>query len=199
MAECLDDFETFLHERPFPPLIQAAVLHYQFEAIHPFGDGNGRVGRLLMTIFLTERELLPQPLLYLSAHFERERPAYYGGLMRISTHGDWEEWIKYVLIGVRDQAFEAANLADRLLGLQSATRERLHHRRATANALALVDALFLNPLMTVRRAQELLHVSHPTARATIRTLEEAAVLREITGRARDMVFRADEIYELIRG
>lgn len=199
MADCLDDFETFLHERPFPPLIQAAVLHYQFEAIHPFGDGNGRVGRLLMTIFLTERELLPQPLLYLSAYFERERPAYYGGLMRISTHGDWEEWIKYVLIGVRDQAFEAANLADRLLGLQSATRERLHHRRATANALALVDALFLNPLMTVRRAQELLHVSHPTARATIRTLEEAAVLREITGRARDMVFRADEIYELIRG
>jgi Fic family protein len=199
MNECLDDFERFLHERPFPPLLQAAVLHYQFEAIHPFGDGNGRVGRLLMTVFLTERELLPQPLLYLSAYFERERNAYYGSLMRISTHGDWEEWVKYVLVGVRDQAIEAADLADRLMQLQSATRERLHQRRATANALALVDALFLNPLVTVRRVQALLGVTHPTARATIRSLEEAGVLREITGRPRDMVFRADEIYELIRG
>jgi Fic family protein len=199
MNECLDDFETYLHERPLPPLVQAAVLHYQFEAIHPFGDGNGRVGRLLMTLFLIERELLPQPLLYLSAYFERERSPYYGGLMRVSTHGEWEEWIRYVLIGVRDQAVEAADLADRLLELQSSTRERLLLRRATANALALVDALFLNPLLTVRRAQELLQVSHPTARATIRTLEQAGILREITGRSRDMVFSAEEIYTLIRG
>lgn len=199
MSECLDDFETYLHERPLPPLVQAAVLHYQFEAIHPFGDGNGRVGRLLMTLFLIERELLPQPLLYLSAYFERERSAYYGGLMRVSTHGEWEEWIKYVLVGVRDQAAEAADLADRLLELQSSTRERLLQRRATANALALVDALFLNPLLTIRRAQDLLQVSHPTARATIRTLEQAGILREITGRPRDMVFRAEAIYSLIRG
>jgi Fic family protein len=198
MNDCLDDFETYLHDRSLPPLIQAAVLHYQFEAIHPFGDGNGRVGRLLMTVFLAERELLPQPLLYLSAYFERERAAYYGGLMRISTHGDWDAWFRYVLAGVRDQARAAADLADRLLELQSETRERLRQRRATANAVALVDALFMNPLITVRRAQALLHVSHPTARATIRALEQAGVVREITGRARDMVFSADEIYALIR-
>ena len=198
MHDCLDDFERFMHERPLPPLVQAAVLHYQFEAIHPFGDGNGRVGRLLMTLFLIERELLPQPLLYLSAYFERERDAYYDGLMRVSTHGDWESWLIYVLTGVREQAADAADLADRLLELQSRTRERLHRRRATANALALVDALFLNPLMTVARARELLNVTHPTARATIRSLEEAGILREITGRARDMVFRADEIFELLR-
>jgi Fic family protein len=199
MNECIADFERFLHERRFPPLVQAAVLHYQFEAIHPFGDGNGRVGRLLLTVFLTERELLPQPLLYLSAYFERERSRYYDGLMRVSTHGDWNEWIKYVLVGVRDQASEAAELADQLLELQSSTRDRLLQRRATANALTLVDALFLNPLTTVRRAQEVLQVSHPTARATIRTLEEAGILREITGKPRDMVFSADEIYTLIRG
>jgi Fic family protein len=199
MTDCLDDFEKFLHERPSPPLVQAAILHYQFEAIHPFGDGNGRVGRLLMTVFLTERDLLPQPLLYLSAYFERERPGYYDGLMRVSTHGEWDHWIRYVLKGVRDQAAEAADLADRLLELQSTSRERLVARRATANAFALVDALFTNPLMTVRRARELLHVSHPTARAAIRTLEEVGLLREITGRSRDMVFSADEIYELMRG
>jgi cell filamentation protein, protein adenylyltransferase len=149
MHECLDDFERFMHERPLPPLIQAAVVHYLFEAIHPFGDGNGRVGRLLMTLFMIERELLPQPLLYLSAYFERERDGYYDGLMRVSTHGDWEAWLIYVLTGVREQATEAASLADRLLELQARTRERLQSRRATANALPLVDALFLNPLMTI--------------------------------------------------
>jgi Fic family protein len=195
---CLDDFERFMHERPLPPLVQAAVLHYQFEAIHPFGDGNGRVGRLLLTLFVIERELLAQPLLYLSAYFERERDAYYDGLMRISTHGDWAAWLVYVLTGVREQAAEAASLAERLLELQGRTRERLQQRRATANALALVDALFLNPLITIGRAQQLLKVTHPTARATIRSLEEAGILREITGRARDMVFRADEIFELLR-
>ena len=199
LNDCLDDFESFMHERPLPPLIQAAILHYQFEAIHPFGDGNGRVGRLLMTLFLIERELLPQPLLYLSAYFERERAAYYAGLMRISTHGDWDGWFRYVLAGVREQAAAAADLADRLLELQATTRERLLQRRATANVLALVDALFLNPLITVRRAQELLHVSHPTARASIRALEQADILHEITGRPRDMVFRAENIYEVIRG
>jgi Fic family protein len=199
MHDCLDAFERFVHEHPLPPLVQAAVLHYQFESIHPFGDGNGRVGRLLMTLFLIERELLSQPLLYLSAYFERERDAYYAGLMRVSTHGDWNAWLTYVLTGVRDQASEAADLADRLLELQASTRERLLQRRATANALALVDSLFLNPIVTIGRAQELLHVTHPTARATIRTLEEAGILREITGRPRDMVFRADEIYEVLRG
>lgn len=199
MQQCLDDFEEFMHERPLPPLIQAAALHYQFEAIHPFGDGNGRVGRLLMMLFLIERELLPQPLLYLSAYFERERTAYYAGLMRVSTHGDWDAWLRYVLTGIREQAAEAADLADRLLELQAETRERLLQRRATANALALVDELFVNPLITIGRAQGLLRVTHPTARAAIRTLEEAAVLREITGRPRDMVFRADEIYALLRG
>lgn len=199
MQDCLDDFEHYMHERPLPPLLHAAILHYQFEAIHPFGDGNGRVGRLLLTLFLIERELLPQPLLYLSAYFERERDAYYGGLMRVSTHGDWNAWLTYVLTGVRDQATDAAGLADRLLELQASTRERLLQRRATANALALVDELFLNPLITIGRARDLLRVTHPTARAAIRTLEEAGIVSEMTGRPRDMVFQADEIYGLLRG
>lgn len=200
MKKCLDDFEKFMNERgSLRPLVQMAVLHCQFEAIHPFGDGNGRVGRLLMGLFLTERGLLPQPLLYLSAYFERSRKAYYDGLLGVSTHGDWDGWIRYVLEGVRVQAEQAVDLADRLLALQTRYRDRLRSCHATANALALVDALFVNPLVTARMAQTILGVSNPTARTTIRTLEELGILREITQRKWNMVFSAEEIYREIEG
>lgn len=199
MRQCLDDLEHFMHDRTLRPLVQMAVLHYQFEAIHPFGDGNGRVGRLLMGVFLSERGLLPQPLLYLSAYFERTRDAYYDGLLRVSSHGDWDGWLRYVLEGVRVQAEEAGELAERLLELQGRYRRELQRAHATSNALALVDALFANPLVTTRRVQELLAVSPPTARAAIRTLEAAGVLRELTNRRWGRVYRADEIYAAIRG
>ncbi len=199
MLERLDDFEHFLHDRSLRPLIQAAVLHYQFEAIHPFGDGNGRVGRLLVALFLAERGLLPQPLLYLSAYFERSRGDYYDGLMRVSTHGDWDRWIRYFLDGVRQQANEAIELADSLIALHSRYRDELQAQHVTANALALVDLLFENPLVYTGRAQESLGVSAPTARNTIRTLEDHGILREISGRNWGKVYQADEIYSLIRG
>jgi cell filamentation protein, protein adenylyltransferase len=199
MTALLDDLERFLHEGGMRPLIQAAILHYQFEAIHPFGDGNGRVGRLLIPLFLRERDLLPQPLLYLSAYFERSRSDYYEKLLRVSTHGDWGEWIRYFLVGVSTQAREAADLADKLVALHNRYRQELQAKHVTANALALIDALFENPLMYTRRAESLLGVSAPTARATIRTLEEHGVLREITKRNWRKLYQADEIYTLLRG
>lgn len=198
MRERLDDFEQFLHTRSLRPLVQAAVLHYQFEAIHPFGDGNGRVGRLLVALFLAERGLLPQPLLYLSAYFERTRDDYYEGLLRVSTHGDWDRWVRYFLEGVRQQADEAIELSDRLIALHARYREELQAKRVTANALALVDLLFENPLVYTGRAQAELGVSAPTARNTIKALEEHGVVREITGRSWGRVYRADEIYALLR-
>jgi Fic family protein len=199
MRDLLDDFERFLHEDAFRPLVQAAVIHYEFEAIHPFGDGNGRVGRLLIPLFLRDRDLLPQPLLYLSAYFERNRADYYDGLMRVSTHGDWDRWVRFFLAGVRDQAREAADLADKLLALQARYRDRLQAAHVTVNVLALVDALFKNPLISASRAQSVLGVSPPTARAAIRTLAEHGIVREITGRSWGKVFRADDIYALLRG
>lgn len=199
MKERLDDFERFMHDMTLRPLVQAAVLHYEFEAIHPFGDGNGRVGRLLVALFLTERGLLPQPLLYLSAYFERTRSDYYEGLMRVSTHGDWDSWIQYFLTGVIQQAQEAAELSDNLIGLQNRYREELQAKHVTANALALIDCLFDNPLVFTSRVQDTLGVSAPTARNTIKTLEEHGVVREITGRNWGKVYRADEIYALLRG
>lgn len=199
MKDLLDDLERFLHDDGLRPLVHAAILHYQFEAIHPFGDGNGRVGRLLIPLFLRERGLLPQPLLYLSAYFERSRSDYYEKLLRVSSHGEWGEWIRYFLVGVSTQAQEAADLADRLVALHNRYREELQARRVTANALALIDALFENPLIYTRRAESLLDVSAPTARATIRTLEEHGIVREITKRNWRKLYQADEIYALLRG
>ncbi|MDQ3935171.1 MAG: Fic family protein [Actinomycetota bacterium] len=198
MSERLDDFEKFLHERELRPLIQAAIIHYQFEAIHPFGDGNGRVGRLLVPLFLKDRGLLPQPLLYLSAFFERNRADYYDGLMRVSTHGDWDGWVRFFLEAIKVQAQEAAELADQLVALQTRYRLELQAKHVTSNALALIDALFFNPLVTARRAQAELSVSAPTARSTIKVLEENGILREITGRNWGKVYRAEEIYGLLR-
>lgn len=199
MLELLDDFERFLHDGRLRPLVHAAVAHYQFEAIHPFGDGNGRVGRLLIPIFLAERGLLPQPLLYLSAYFERTRSDYYETLMRVSTHGDWDRWLRYFLRGVQTQAEEAAELADRLLAMHARYREELQAAHATSNALALIDLLFRNPLVSARRVQTELGVSGPTARKTIRTLEDAGILREVSGRSWGRVYRAEEIYSVVLG
>jgi Fic family protein len=199
MERCLDDFERFIHEDSLLPLVQAAVLHYQFEAIHPFGDGNGRVGRLLIALFLRDRGLLPQPLLYLSAYFERTRDEYYDRLMAVSTDGDWDGWLSYFLAGVSVQAQEAADLADRLLAMQERYRAELMDSHVTANVLALVDQLFINPLVTTRRVQNLLGVSAPTARAAIKTLEQEGILRETSGRNWGRVYQADEVDRLLRG
>lgn len=197
MTERLHDFEDFMHDRRLRPVVQAAVLHYQFEAIHPFGDGNGRVGRLLTSLFLQERGLLPQPLLYLSAYFERSRTDYYDALLRVSTHGDWDRWIRYFLRGVKTQAEEAADLADRLIALHARYRQELQAQHVAANALALIDVLFDNPLTDAARVQRDLTVSSPTARKTLRTLEEHGVLTEISGRSWGKIYRADEIYEVL--
>lgn len=199
MRSCLDDLEKFLHERELRPLIHAAAMHYQFEAIHPFGDGNGRVGRLLLGIFLNERGVLPQPLLHLSAYFERTLEDYYESLMRVSTHGDWDHWLRYFLTGVSEQAREATALADAITALEAKYRVQLQRDHATANALALADTLFANPIITASRAQALLQVTAPTARATIRTLEQAGIVREVSGRNWGKTYSAHELLDLLRG
>jgi cell filamentation protein, protein adenylyltransferase len=200
LKQCLDDLDRFMNDRSLRPVVQMAVLHYQFEAIHPFGDGNGRLGRLLLGLFHTERGLLSKPLLYLSPYFERSRTAYYDGLFRVSTHGDWDSWIRYVLEGIRVQAEEAIALAEELQELHARYRDRLQRQRATVNALALLGHVFVTPLVTTRSVQDELGVSHPTARAAIRALEEAEILRDFTPERRwGRAFSADEIFGLISG
>jgi Fic family protein len=199
MRTALEDFERFLHDDSLPPLVLAALAHYQFEAIHPFGDGNGRIGRLLISLLLNERGLLPQPLLYISAYFERSGAEYYDRLLRVSTHGDWSGWLTYFLIGVETQAQAAVDDAERLLDLQAGYHELLSSARARQAAHQLVDHLFTNPYITASRAASILGVSPPTARAAIRDLVDQKILRETTGRRWGQLFLADQIFSAARG
>jgi len=199
MQAALGDFEIFLHDDALPPLVVAALAHYQFEAIHPFGDGNGRVGRLLVSLLLHERGVLPQPLLYISAYFERSGAEYHDRLLRVSTHGDWLGWLTYFLDGVAIQAQAAVNDAERLLDLQARYHERLSASRARQAAHQLVDQLFINPYVAAPRAAKALGVSPPTARAAIRDLQAQGILRELTGRKWGQLFLAGEVLQAARG
>ena len=165
LEDLLGEWERFLHERNvFPDLLQCAIMHEQFEAIHPFLEGNGRLGRLLITLFLIERGRLSQPLLYLSAYIEAHRQDYYDLLQRVRTHGDWISWLRFFIAGVTEIALEAVGQAGRLMDLREKFRARL---RDKAKALALLDELFLNPYMSVSRAEQVLKVSNPTARQAV--------------------------------
>jgi Fic family protein len=180
MARALVEWERFLHRREeLPDLVQCALMHEHFEAIHPFLDGNGRVGRLLITLFLIERGRLSQPLLYLSEYIERERRDYYACLQRIRTHGDWVGWLHYFLAGVRWSARRAARQARELMDLREAMRRSVSD---SPKALALVDELFANPHINAARVKALLGVSDPTARAALAELERAGLIHETSGR-----------------
>jgi len=195
MQEALSRWERALHERDkHPDLIQCALMHEQFEAIHPFLDGNGRVGRLLITLFLIERGRLTQPLLYLSAHIEAHRQDYYRLLQRCRTHGDWPAWLRFFLTGVTETANDALARAGSLMSLCETWRRRLTGK---PNALTLLDMLFINPYITAAGAQKMLAVSNPTARQVIAALEKAGMLKEVTGRKWGQLFVARPILKVI--
>lgn len=180
MTEALYAWEEFLHERDrIPDLIQCALMHVQFETIHPFLDGNGRVGRLLITFFLLERNRLSQPLLYLSAYIDAHKSDYYDLLQRVRTHGDWNAWLRFFLQGVAGVATAAGQQAKELHRLREEFRALM---RDKPNALVVLDELFFNPYMSITRAVNVLGKTHPTAKAAISALEEKNILKEITGR-----------------
>jgi Fic family protein len=195
MHECLREWERFLHERgAMPELVQCALVHEHFEAIHPFLDGNGRIGRLLITLFLIERGRLSKPLLYLSSYIEQHRAEYYERLQRIRTHGEWAEWLHFFLEAVHVTARSAIDQAQAIVELRDSYRARLgkEHR-----ALSLLDELFVNPYTTVARAAQHLGVTAPTAARTIQILEKATMLEESTGREWGRVWLARPILEAV--
>lgn len=198
--EALDAFEKYLHSpHDLPPLIVVALAHYQFEAIHPFTDGNGRVGRLLISLLLVEWGLLPMPLLDLSAYFESRRDTYYATLLRVSTHGEWHSWIGFFLTATEAQATEAVARARRLQQLRADYRAHVATARSSALLGTLVDALFQTPAVSVRRAQEILGVTHRAASNNVEKLVDEGILTEATGRQRDRVYLATEIVRLLEG
>ncbi len=177
MTEALGQWELYLHRRDeLPDLIQCALIHEHFEAIHPFLDGNGRIGRLLITLFLLERGRLSQPLLYISSYLEPHRAEYYEALERVRTVGDWAGWVRLFLTAVGESADRACRQARILLDLRERSRELV---RGKAKALALLDELFASPYVTVTRAAEVLAVSYPTARTAVATLVRAGLLTEL--------------------
>lgn len=195
MMDALYDWERFVHMRDaLPDLIQCALIHHQFETIHPFIDGNGRLGRLLITLFLLERQRLTQPLLYLSAYFEAHRSDYYALLQRVRTEGQWESWLRFFLQGVFETAQAATQQAAQLMDIRERYRQLL---RGKGKALTLLDELFVNPFVTVQRAMTLLGVTQPTAQNAITTLENVGLLEEVTGRAWRRMYLATPVWHVI--
>ncbi len=198
MTEALHALESYLHAKSgLPPLVRLGLIHYQFEAIHPFLDGNGRVGRLLITLLLCAWGLLPQPLLYLSAYFEAQRQAYYNHLLAVSERGAWEAWLRFFLRGVKQQSTDAVLRARRLQQLREQYRERLQGARAAARLLRMVDLLLARPIVSIPQAAQALGVSHQSASRYVEALQAAGIVREVTGRARDRAYCADAVLEAI--
>jgi Fic family protein len=198
MMTALHEFEKFLHTpSPLPFLVRLACAHYQFETIHPFLDGNGRVGRLMLAIWLCAEGVLPRPLLYLSGYFERHRRDYYDGLLHVSQRGLWHEWIIFFLRGVTEQGQDAIQRTARLLEMREEYRRRLHESGASASAQRLLDELFISPALSVAGAQKRLDVSKRTARLSIEKLTEQNILSEVTGRERNRIFVASEVLAVL--
>ncbi len=195
MNKALGEWELFLHDRTsLPDLVQCALMHEQFEAIHPFLDGNGRVGRLLITLFLSERGRLTQPLLYLSAYIEAHRSDYYDTLLRVRTAGDWESWLLFFLGGVQQTAVQGAKQAREIVGIREEYRRRV---QGQAKALALVDEVLRTPFITVPEAQRALGVSNPTARTAVNVLVAAGLLQEVGDRPWRRLYVARPVLDVL--
>lgn len=200
MNAALDALEKYLHiEEDTPPLVRLAFIHYQFEAIHPFIDGNGRIGRLLISLLSVHWNLLPLPLLYLSAFFEKHRQDYYDLLMAVSTHGAWREWVAFFLRGVAEQARDAVVRVKQLQDLQAEWRKRLAKARASALLLRLADRLFESPVMTIPQAKDYLEITYPSAQKNVEKLVAAKILRPLGDAAYGKTFIADEIFQIVGG
>lgn len=196
VESCLTDWEKFLNESSLPPLVIGALAHYQFEAIHPFLDGNGRVGRLLVTLFLIERQILPTPLLYLSAFFEASRRDYYEALRGISERGAWNDWLEYFLLGVARMSEDALSRATRINELLAKWQKKVSGE-STRNPLRVVELLGQNPFITIKGASERLGVAFTTAQRAVERLERDGIVMKVGDAKRDRVYCATSLLTIL--
>jgi Fic family protein len=193
----IDGLAAFIAEpSPLPELVRVALVHYQFETIHPFEDGSGRLGRLLMSLLFSRWGLLDKPLLSLSGYFERHREAYIDGLLAVSQQGAWDAWIALCLDAIAEQARDGLERSNRMLDLREAYRARYQTGRQTG-MLAVIDDLFVWPTATVRQIEERLAIPRFTAQRYVTALVEEGILIEITGRRRNRVFAAHEAIDIL--
>ncbi len=189
--EAFADLERFLHDpTPMPSLIKVGLAHAQFETIHPFVDGNGRIGRLMITLWLVEQGILRHPLLYPSVFLKEHRDEYIDRLQAIRDDGSWEDWLAFFVDGIGQVAREATDRALEIVHLRDEHRNLIATRlgKRGPNALALLDQLFRQPVVSAKTVEALIDVSQPTASALVRDLDRLGILRELTGRARNRLF-----------
>ena len=196
MLPCLGVWERFLHDESLPPLVHAAIAHAHFEAIHPFLDGNGRVGRLLISLLLVTRGILPSPLLYLSAYFEATRDQYYAHLLAVTERGAWEEWLTYFLRGVALQSDDALERIERLEDLLAGWRRELDGSRSRLPERAL-DLFAENPFWTVGGIAARLEVAFTTAPRSVNGLEAAGIVSQVGEGRRNRVYCAGPLLTIL--
>ena len=199
IPETLGELESFLHsEDDLPLLVKIGLAHAQFETIHPFEDGNGRVGRLLITFLLCERQVLMKPVLYLSYYLRRYRQEYYESLQAVRDAGDWEGWLTFFLQGVAEVSAQATETARRILALRENHRALIaqYFGRASGNGHRLLEWLYERPIVSVNEVQDLIGTSYPAANALVSRMEDHGILREITGHRRNRRFRYEDYVQL---
>jgi len=197
--ELMSDLEKFVHntEFKFPDLLKIALVHYQFETIHPFLDGNGRVGRLLITLYLVEKNILKKPILYLSDFFERNKALYYDNLTRVRTHNNIEQWFKFFLVGVIETAKGGIKTFDKILKLKEHTEDKIKTLGSKAgNAKVILDQLFQRPAINAKKIQRITGLSKPSVYKLIEQMEELKILKEITGSQRGKIYFFDDYLNL---
>lgn len=199
--EYMSDLEKFAHNEEifFPDLLKIALIHYQFETIHPFLDGNGRVGRLMITLYLVEKGILKKPILYLSDFFERNRLLYYDNLTKVRSKNDIEQWFKFFLVGVIETAKNSIETFDKILKLQKAVEQKIQKLGSRVNnAQVIINYLYQRPIIDAQKIKTLTNLSAPSVYKIISELEKIGVLNEITGSKRGKVFAFNEYIDLFK-
>lgn len=196
MQDSLSDLEKFLHATDLPVLVVAGLAHAQFETMHPLLDGNGRTGRLLVSLLLHERKTLTKPVLYLSTYLKQHQRDYFRCLTAVREDGDWEGWLKYFLTGVSDPAANAAGTAARIHRIRERDRERLLDADGQKRDLVLLDRLYRQPIVNGAWVERELDVAKATANKLLTRMENAGILRETTGFKRNRLFRYDEYVDV---
>lgn len=201
VEDLMADLEKFANDdlNYLPDLIKIAIIHYQFETIHPFLDGNGRIGRLLIPVYLVSKEILKSPILYLSNFFEQHRSLYYDNLMRVRTQNDMKQWLKFFLTGVIETAKVGVETFDGILKLQKETDDKLiSFKGKTEDARMIINALYENPVTDAQKVQILIGKSHMSAYKQIAILENLGILQELTGGKRGKIYAFEDYLNLFR-
>lgn len=200
VLELMGNLEKFIHSKDnIPPLVKIALIHSQFETIHPFLDGNGRIGRLLITFYLYWRNILSKPLLYLSFYFKKNRAEYYDLLMKVRKEGVWEEWIKFFLKGIGEVSKEATNTARKIIKLKDDLITKLYENSISSiYAVRLIDLLFKNPVIDVKNIVEELNTHRDTANELVKRFEKIGILKEITGKQRYKKYIFSDYVDIIK-